>query len=84
MYRDGWRIYCKRLVGLPGDVVYIHDGVVQTPDGVLEGPETQPPGTWYVGDDEIYVLGDNRANSYDSRYTDTLPKYHNIVGIVLP
>ena len=25
LYRDGWRIYCKRLVGLPGDVVYIHD-----------------------------------------------------------
>lgn len=24
LYRDGWRIYCKRLVGLPGDVVYIY------------------------------------------------------------
>ena len=84
MYRDGWRVYCKRLVGLPGDVVYIHDGIVETPDGVLEGPETQPPGTWNLVDDEIYILGDNRANSYDSRYTDTLPKYHNIVGIVLP
>ena len=34
LYRDGWRIYCKRLVGLPGDVVYIHDGIVETPDGV--------------------------------------------------
>ena len=84
LYRDGWRVYCKRLVGLPGDVVYIHDGIVETPDGVLEGPETHPPGTWNLVDDEIYILGDNRANSYDSRYTDTLPKYHNIVGIVLP
>ena len=34
LYRDGWRVYCKRLVGLPGDLVYIHDGIVETPDGV--------------------------------------------------
>ena len=87
-----WHIYsCVRWPFAPeperGDIVLyrdIHDGIVETPDGVLEGPETQPPGTWNLVDDEIYILGDNRANSYDSRYTDTLPKYHNIVGIVLP
>ena len=74
----------KRVIGLPGDVVEIHDGRVFVNGQSIEepylpnstagsyGPTTVPPLN-------IFVLGDNRDFSNDSRNFGTVP-LKNVVG----
>ncbi|MGH2532776.1 MAG: signal peptidase I [Thermomicrobiales bacterium] len=69
--------YIKRIVGLPGESIAIRDGRVFV-DGValaepyLDGISTRCAGDQHcaidhIPDDHVYVLGDNRGNSTDSR-----------------
>ena len=84
--------YIKRIIGLPGETVQImDDGSIYINGEKLEEnygmeviqPETIGPAAEPIelGDDEYFVMGDNRNNSSDSR-TDMVGniKRENIIG----
>jgi signal peptidase I len=61
----------KRIVGLPGETVEVRSGKVFV-DGVqLEEEYAQgrsyPDNAWVLGPDQLFVMGDNRELSLDSR-----------------
>ncbi len=75
--------YIKRVVGLPGETVEVRDGATWI-DGVpLEEPymvsSGGSSGPRTLGEGQYFVLGDNRANSSDSRSWGILPQ-EDIIG----
>lgn len=69
---DAWAddLYVKRLIGKPGDTIEFVDGQLILNGEVIDEPQTIPSDDTYtitLGDDEYWLLGDNRPRSRDSR-----------------
>lgn len=78
--------YIKRIIGLPGDKVSIYDGKVYVNDQLMVEPyiasSTRQGGEWSVPAGSLFVMGDNRNNSSDSRSWGMVP-LENVIGKAL-
>jgi signal peptidase I len=77
--------YVKRVIGIPGDVVEMKDGVIyvngtKQSEPYVNSENNVVTAKWNkrydVPEDCFFVLGDNRDHSNDSRYWGFVPKDH--------
>ena len=73
----------KRVIGLPGETVTVQNGSVSVNGVTLDEPYIADApyynGSWVIGSDQLFVLGDNRNESKDSHEWGLLP-VDNVIG----
>lgn len=75
----------KRVIGLPGETLEIVDNQMLV-DGepiaepyLRDGTTMADEGPFVIGQEEVFVMGDNRQFSFDSRRFGTIP-YEDLIG----
>jgi len=87
---QGGPAFIKRVIGLPGETVEVKDGAVYVDGTKLVEPyvyDQQPTTTmgaterWVIPNGELFVLGDHREASADSRAFGPIPMT-DVLGVV--
>ena len=77
--RDPKQIFVKRIIGLPGEIVEMRGGRVYVNHRAIDehtyvkNPSNGNLSPRKIEKGSVFVLGDNRNNSNDSRYWGNLP-----------
>ena len=77
-------VYIKRIIGLPGEIVEARGGLLFI-NGVSDGISQSGTGTWgpvQIEDGCVFVLGDNRSRSSDSRVFGPVPSGRVLTRVV--
>lgn len=80
-------VLIKRVIGRPGDVLEFKDGFVYRNGIRLSEPYIKEPMKYAtakkttVPDNHVFVMGDNRNDSRDSRYIGNIPLNH-VLGVM--
>ena len=80
----------KRVIGLPGDHLIVKDGQVIRNGEVIDEPYIKEK-EWFIetpfkgvlAENEIYVMGDNRNHSKDSRHVGPINLDQQYIGVVI-
>ena len=79
----------KRVIGLPGETIQFSDGKLMINGRFIDEPYVKNncswdfrPEHWRLGDDEYYVVGDNRSMPYEDHKQGSA-KRERIVGKVM-
>ena len=90
-YREGKEsIFIKRVIGLGGETLEIKDGKVfidkkELKEDYLKAKESTAAmgeSKWKIPNGSVFVMGDNRENSLDSRMIGTV-EFTSIIGKIL-
>jgi signal peptidase I len=78
---------CKRIVGLPGELVGFHQGHLEINGEPFEEPYVKNPCNWEhapkrLGPNEYYVVGDNRSMDFEN-HIQGIADRNKIVGRIL-
>jgi signal peptidase I len=85
--RNESEFYIKRVIGLPGEEIIIKGNEIKIngkqfdEDYLVSDYGVAGEQVFNLGDDEYFVMGDNRIQSFDSRSWGALKK-REIIGMV--
>ena len=83
---DGETLYLKRVMGLPGETIQGRNGTIYIDGEALEKDFTEEVsyedfGPYTVPEGSYFMMGDNRNDSWDSRYWEhTFVEKADIIG----